>query len=52
MSQIEKENLNECTRCLLTESWTAAGFMAMRTFEFAVLTYFNQLTNQSLTKKT
>lgn len=39
LQTIEKLDLNESAKCLLTSSWTAAGVMAVRALESGIRTY-------------
>lgn len=50
LQEIEKQDLDDCTKCLLIENWTPAGVMAMRAIESAVREYFFKLTNQRKTQ--
>ncbi len=50
MQNIEKKDMEDCVKCLLTENWTPAGVMAMRAIESAVREYYFKLTNQRKTQ--
>ena len=50
LQEIEKKDLEDCVKCLLTENWTPAGVMAMRVIESAVREYYFKLTNERKTQ--
>ena len=50
LHEIEKMDLEDCVKCLLTENWTPAGVMAMRAIESAVREYYFKLTKQRKTQ--
>lgn len=50
LKQIERQDLEDCVRCLLTENWTPAGVMAMRAIESAVREYYFKLTEERSTQ--
>ena len=42
LEDIEKDDLDESTRCLLTQSWTAAGVMSVRALESGIRTFYSK----------
>lgn len=50
LQNIEQLDLDESAKCLLTSSWTAAGFMAVRALESGIRTYCSKF-GQNYTKK-
>ena len=46
IQQIEKDDLEDCIKCLLTKRWTPSTIMAMRAIESAVRKYYNDLTGK------
>ena len=50
LQEIERNDLEDCVKCLLTENWTPAGVMAMRAIESAVREYYFKLTSERKTQ--
>ena len=52
LSKIIKDDLEESTKCLLTQSWTASGLMSMRALESGVREYYTKITGNLGDNKT
>ncbi len=52
LPKIIKDDLEESTKCLITESWTASGLMSMRALESGVKKYYTKITGISADGKT
>ena len=47
LQKIQKNDLEDCIKCLLIQAWTPAGMIAIRAFESGVRTYYTKITKNS-----